>query len=361
MTDKNTAGVDLDKLAPCPFCGGEAHATTGFTTGGDWPHGHFDRVFCGKCQIRQLFHRTKADAIAAWNSRAQPRVTEQAEAPSPQIGQQDKQAKIDVRYEFEKWASDRGESAVYIGDGLYQSGSITDQAEAFAAGVALARGALTQAAPEAPAGYKFVPLVCTPEMRAAWDRAPQSEDDDVEFHGGYRAMIEAAPAPAAQQAGAAACQPPALMYQPQAAMCQPAATTASASSPDGYLNDDCDAPMANGACTECGFGPCRRAAQLKHETIVSEGGKLVCTACGTSASHASNAGEDTERLNFMVQHEAWVAFGKDGESCRVFSRNEDGDAMPMLGWGARHWRHDPREAIDAARKAIAASAEQEKK
>lgn len=38
-----------------------------------------------------------------------------------------------------------------------------------------------------------------------------------------------------------------------------AATTASASSPDGYLNDDCDAPMANGACTECRFGPCRRA------------------------------------------------------------------------------------------------------
>jgi hypothetical protein len=58
--------------------------------------------------------------------------------------------------------------------------------------VAVVRAAL--ASPAVPEGYKLVPLKCTPEMRAAWDRAPQSEDDDVEFHGAYRAMIEAAPA-----------------------------------------------------------------------------------------------------------------------------------------------------------------------
>lgn len=45
---------------------------------------------------------------------------------------------IDVRYEFEKWMSDRGESTTYIGDGLYSSGAVCDQAEAFAAGVELA-------------------------------------------------------------------------------------------------------------------------------------------------------------------------------------------------------------------------------
>lgn len=59
-------------IQPCPFCGGEAHATTGFTTQENWPDGHFHRIFCGKCQCRQLFHRTKAEAIAAWNRRAVP-------------------------------------------------------------------------------------------------------------------------------------------------------------------------------------------------------------------------------------------------------------------------------------------------
>lgn len=80
---------------------------------------------------------------------------------------------------------------------------------------------------------------------------------------------------------------------------------------------------------------------------------LGCDACPREvapapAAQADQDAMDAARLDFMVQHEAWVAFGKDGESCRVFSRNEDGAAVPMLGWGARHWRHDPREAIDAA-------------
>lgn len=57
---------------------------------------------------------------------------------------------------------------------------------------------------------------------------------------------------------------------------------------------------------------------------------------------------DTERLDFVMRHEAWIAWSKDGESCRLFHRDEDGEPMPMLGWGARHWSHNPREAIDAA-------------
>jgi len=49
---------------------------------------------------------------------------------------------VDVRYEFERWMSQRGDSAVYIGDGLYSSGAVSDQAEAFAAGVESGRAAL---------------------------------------------------------------------------------------------------------------------------------------------------------------------------------------------------------------------------
>lgn len=61
---------------------------------------------------------------------------------APSVTVQDERApKIDVKHEFEKWASNRGESAVYIGDGLYRSSSVTDQAEAFAAGVELGRAA----------------------------------------------------------------------------------------------------------------------------------------------------------------------------------------------------------------------------
>lgn len=59
-------------------------------------------------------------------------------------------AKIDVKHEFERWASQRGESSVYIGDGLYRSRSVTEMAEAFAAGVEVARASLAAKA-EAPA------------------------------------------------------------------------------------------------------------------------------------------------------------------------------------------------------------------
>lgn len=44
------------------------------------------------------------------------------------------------------------------------------------------------AQPEAvsvPEGWKLVPLKATPAMRAAWDRAPQTDDDDRDFAGAY--------------------------------------------------------------------------------------------------------------------------------------------------------------------------------
>jgi len=70
---------------------------------------------------------------------------------------------------------------------------------------------------------------------------------------------------------------------------------------------------------------------------------------GAQQAHAGADDQDANRLEFMMEREAWIAWGKDGESCRLFHRNEDdGEPMPMLGWGARHWSHDPREAIDAA-------------
>jgi Restriction alleviation protein Lar len=59
-----------DELKPCPCCGGTAYVSEGYTTNeGAWPHGTFYRVYCGSCQLRQLFHRTALAATTAWNRR----------------------------------------------------------------------------------------------------------------------------------------------------------------------------------------------------------------------------------------------------------------------------------------------------
>jgi len=58
---------------------------------------------------------------------------------------------------------------------------------------------------------------------------------------------------------------------------------------------------------------------------------------------------DRERLDFMIQQEAWVGWTKDGESCRVFYLDADGDLAPIMGWGSHAWSFDARAAIDKAR------------
>lgn len=68
-----------------------------------------------------------------------------------------------------------------------------------------------------------------------------------------------------------------------------------------------------------------------------------------AASAAPAAQEDAKRLDFMIQQEAWVAWSKDGESCRVFHRDDDGACTPIMGWNnTAAWHHDARPAIDAA-------------
>ncbi|QUT13807.1 hypothetical protein [Rahnella inusitata] len=49
-----------------------------------------------------------------------------------------------------------------------------------------------------PDGYKLVPNELTPEMRDAWDSAPNGEDDDENMRAGYRQMLRAAPKPEAK-------------------------------------------------------------------------------------------------------------------------------------------------------------------
>lgn len=59
-----------DKLKRCPFCGGEASLIHGHASEQVWSHGNYSRVFCVRCQTRQLFHKDDQSAITAWNTRA---------------------------------------------------------------------------------------------------------------------------------------------------------------------------------------------------------------------------------------------------------------------------------------------------
>lgn len=65
--------------------------------------------------------------------------------------------------------------------------------------------------------------------------------------------------------------------------------------------------------------------------------------------------DDSGRLEWMASHEAWVAWSKDGEVCRVFHRNDDGDIQPIMGWKCP-WFDCARDAIDAAMQRTAAPA-----
>ena len=57
------------RLKRCPFCGGACKTIQGEASEAVWAHGIFWRAYCTKCQARQLFHRSEAKAIAAWNHR----------------------------------------------------------------------------------------------------------------------------------------------------------------------------------------------------------------------------------------------------------------------------------------------------
>ena len=54
----------MSELKPCPFCGGEAEAYVSPAKDG-WNY-----VFCKKCQTSVDNYDTAAEAIEAWNRRA---------------------------------------------------------------------------------------------------------------------------------------------------------------------------------------------------------------------------------------------------------------------------------------------------
>ena len=54
-------------VLPCPFCGGEAEMLTAESMNGGYLFG----IMCNDCRSRGDVYDTEAEAIAAWNSRAE--------------------------------------------------------------------------------------------------------------------------------------------------------------------------------------------------------------------------------------------------------------------------------------------------
>lgn len=55
------------ELLPCPFCGGEAEMLTAESMNGGYLFG----IMCNDCRSRGDVYDTEAEAISAWNSRAE--------------------------------------------------------------------------------------------------------------------------------------------------------------------------------------------------------------------------------------------------------------------------------------------------
>lgn len=54
----------MTELKPCPFCGGEARYT-------EKSRFHIGWVYCPGCGAASGYYNTEAEAIAAWNTRAE--------------------------------------------------------------------------------------------------------------------------------------------------------------------------------------------------------------------------------------------------------------------------------------------------
>ena len=57
----------MTKLLPCPFCGGEAEILTAESMNSGYLFG----IMCNDCRSRGDVYDTEAEAIAAWNTRAE--------------------------------------------------------------------------------------------------------------------------------------------------------------------------------------------------------------------------------------------------------------------------------------------------
>lgn len=64
---RGMGGDCMSELLPCPFCGGEAETLTAESMNGGYLFG----IMCNDCRSRGDVYDNEAEAIAAWNTRAE--------------------------------------------------------------------------------------------------------------------------------------------------------------------------------------------------------------------------------------------------------------------------------------------------
>lgn len=67
MNELSQNNTKNGKLLPCPFCGGPAEILTAESMNGGYLFG----IMCNDCRSRGDVYDTEAEAIAAWNTRAE--------------------------------------------------------------------------------------------------------------------------------------------------------------------------------------------------------------------------------------------------------------------------------------------------
>ncbi len=160
-------------LVDCPFCGSDEITVEQAKKG-------WYSAICGNCEAEGPPAYTHKDARLAWKGRATP--------PSPSTAPE-----VDVRHEFEMYKSNLGEAANYIGDGQYGNHGVTEQADAFRAGVAVGRRAALASRPAEVGDEGLPPLPAgTPVMQIADETGSGSKAYTAEqFRQGQRDAVAA--------------------------------------------------------------------------------------------------------------------------------------------------------------------------
>ena len=114
MSELLTGGQNITKngkLLPCPFCGGEAETLTAESMYGGYLFG----IMCNDCRSRGDVYDTEAEAIAAWNSRADYHGYEQAAIEAwESIKKWNTRAELTCKQEERGWGTEGDHARVWL-------------------------------------------------------------------------------------------------------------------------------------------------------------------------------------------------------------------------------------------------------
>jgi hypothetical protein len=204
--------------------------------------------------------------------------------------------------------------------------------------------------------WKLVPVVPTEEMLDAARRAPlplvmldsQIARENLEIGARYRAMLGTAPEappltvtvdPDPRGVSVGVYQGSSCVYNgahpiPTGATGEDERQAFEAWADDNGFALDCDFFEVSGQYYD------HDDTQLAYDIWRAARAAIVAPAAGDAL--------DSDRLDFLATHGAWIAWSRDRECCRVFHVDADGQDVPICGWGDGNNWLTARDAIDAA-------------